>query len=65
MNGDIRLVNGRSVNEGRVEVCYDNHWGTVCDNYWSSTDAKVVCKQLGYATIGKISTCVVLPCLSL
>ncbi|XP_072019358.1 scavenger receptor cysteine-rich domain-containing protein DMBT1-like isoform X2 [Amphiura filiformis] len=44
---EFRLAGGSDSNEGRVEVFYDNTWGTVCDNYWSADDAKVICRQLG------------------
>ena len=52
-NGSLRLVGGTTANEGRVEICYSNQWGTVCDNSFTSTDARVVCRQLGYPVIGK------------
>ncbi len=53
VNGDIRLVNGPSDREGRVEVCWGSDWGTVCDDFWGDADAEVVCRQLGFRSEGE------------
>ena len=51
--GQLRLVGANITNAGRVEICLGNVWGTVCDNGWSTTDAAVVCSQLGYSREGE------------
>ena len=41
--------------QGRVEICNRNVWGTVCDDFWGTTDAQVACRQLGFATTGSVA----------
>jgi len=44
----VRLVAGPSAREGRLEVYYDEQWGTVCDDGFTDEEARVVCVMLGY-----------------
>ena len=60
VEGEIRLRGGTTSREGRVEMCSGGVWGTICDNGWGTTDARVVCRQLGYPTLG-VSVMLVLP----
>ena len=49
----IRLVDGTSPYNGRVEVFVGGVWGTLCDNEWDALDAMVVCRQLNFSTDGE------------
>ena len=45
---DVRLVDGTTEYDGRVEICLHGLWGSVYGYKWDDRDAKVVCLQLGY-----------------
>ena len=45
--GDLRLVNGSTSSDGRVEMCSNNVFGTISSDYWYFEDAEVACRQLG------------------
>ena len=51
--GTIKLVNGSSPSEGRLEVCIRGVWGTVSDDRWDSISASTVCKILGFSSQGQ------------
>ena len=42
------MIGGSLESAGRVEICINGVWGTVCDNGWDNNDARVVCRELGY-----------------
>lgn len=48
----IRLVNGQTIYEGRVEICYEGVWRAICPSSWGRNDAKVTCQQLQYGANG-------------
>ena len=50
--GEVRLRGGSSSSEGRVEVCLDGQFGTVCDTFWDDTNAAVICNQLNLPSGG-------------
>ena len=49
-NGQLRVTGGTDNTNGRLEVCTDGTWGTVCDDFFDNQDAKVACRQLGLPT---------------
>ena len=51
--GAVRLMDGVIQQEGRIEVCSNGVWGSVCDQAWDKTDAHILCQELGYGDLGK------------
>ena len=64
-NGALRLMYGTTSLDGRLEICQGGLWGTVCAGHysvqdlaysfsdtWTTANANIACKQLGYAPIG-------------
>ena len=47
-NGDLRLAGGPGDHAGRVEVCFNGNWGSVCEDGWTNIDALTVCSILGF-----------------
>lgn len=43
----IRLLGGKTSNEGRLQVRINTNWGTVCNYKWNIINAALVCHQLG------------------
>lgn len=51
-DGNLRLVGGEM--EGSIEICMNNSYGGICDDFWDVLDARVACMQLGFSN-GKYS----------
>ena len=51
----VRLMNGSTPNEGRVDVFYNGAWTASCDKGWDERDARVVCRELGYDGITMVT----------
>lgn len=48
----LQLVGGTIASEGRIEACINETWGTICDNRWTTTDANIACRELGFVDRG-------------
>jgi len=53
IEGEVRLLEGSTALEGRVAICNNDVWGTVCHTGWTTTDARVVCRELGFSVAGE------------
>ena len=53
-HGDMRIPDDSL--SGRVDVCINGGWGTICDSHWDVNDVGVVCRQLGYSFEGILYT---------
>ena len=54
-DGQLRLAGvTATARSGRVEVCFNETWGTICDSFWTVNDGRVACRQLGFS---KLSMC--------
>ena len=41
--------------DGRLEICFNHAWGTVCNNSFGIPDAMTACNQLvGFEGVGKL-----------
>ena len=62
VDGDLRLVDSSASSlQGRVQMCLDGVFGYVCDvNGWTSEDASVVCRQMGYIALPSKSGCIII-----
>ena len=44
----VRLVGGKNIREGRLQVYKDDQWGTVCNFGWTIESAALACQQMGW-----------------
>ena len=50
--GHVRLTSGQTQYVGLVEICYGGVWKSICPRGWDTREAQVVCRQLGFSSIG-------------
>ena len=54
-NPDLEKFIDGDLSVGRVEVCLNGRYGTICDDTWDYQDASVVCKQLSFSPYGTVN----------
>ncbi|XP_064392932.1 tyrosine-protein phosphatase Lar-like isoform X3 [Halichondria panicea] len=50
--GEVRLADGPSSREGRVDICDGRYWRTPCQDTWGIEETRVVCRELGFCQQG-------------
>ena len=56
-DGDVRLMDGSNLLDGRLEICINDAWGTICRSLFGQNEAEVVCAHLG--ATGKAYVCAI------
>lgn len=54
-DGEVRLSGSNLKRAGRVELCVETTWTSLCDQSWDVEDAQVACRELGYSPYGKLT----------
>ncbi len=55
--GDVRIVpdyyNSGTSQDGRLELCINNAWGTICDSRFDNKEAAIACSSvIGFSRQG-------------
>ena len=61
--GATRLKDGITSRDGRLEICFDGYWGSVCNRGWTQNNGLVACRQVGYETLRKTKLYLGLVCM--
>lgn len=51
-HGEVRLRDGQTLYDGRVEVCLNGRWSRICNSDWGIEESQILCRQLGHPTQG-------------
>ena len=52
VQSSVRIIGGPNNRTGRIEICFNNRWNTICDGGWGNVDAGVACRQVGFQQQG-------------